>query len=91
MTGETTQTPLPDDVQAAISRNQKIEAIKLLREAWDIGLKEAKEIVEAQWDAQKVAGTTADVRKPKTESGIGRVFWALVILAVAYSLYKHFS
>lgn len=38
---------LPADVISAIQANQKIEAIKLLREARDLGLKEAKHAVEA--------------------------------------------
>ena len=38
---------LPTDVIAAIQANRKIEAIKLLREARGIGLREAKEAVDA--------------------------------------------
>jgi hypothetical protein len=37
---------LPDNVIEALRASQKIKAIKLLREQRDIGLKEAKEIVE---------------------------------------------
>ena len=37
---------LPAAVATALSQGQKIEAIKLLREAHGIGLKEAKDIVE---------------------------------------------
>ncbi len=39
--------PLPDDVLAALRDDRRIEAIKLLRNARGIGLKEAREIVEA--------------------------------------------
>ena len=38
---------LPANVITAIQAHRKIEAIKLLREAKGIGLREAKEIVEA--------------------------------------------
>ena len=41
------ESELPEDVLAAIHENRKIEAIKLLREHRNIGLKEAKEIVDA--------------------------------------------
>ena len=37
---------IPASVVAALSQGQKIEAIKLLREANAIGLKEAKDAVE---------------------------------------------
>jgi ribosomal protein L7/L12 len=37
---------LPSPVVNALSKGEKIEAIKLLREARGIGLKEAKDIVE---------------------------------------------
>ncbi len=38
--------PLPDDVLAALGADRRIEAIKLLREARGIGLKEARKIVD---------------------------------------------
>jgi ribosomal protein L7/L12 len=38
--------PLPEHVQAAIRRGDKIEAIRLLREGTGMGLAEAKEAVE---------------------------------------------
>ena len=40
--------PLPAPVLDALARGQTIEAIKLLREARGLGLKEAKDIVDAQ-------------------------------------------
>ncbi len=41
---------LPEDVLALARSGQKLEAIKLLRERTGLGLKEAKEQVEAQTD-----------------------------------------
>ena len=38
--------PLPDDVRAALSRGDKIEAVKLLRAATGLGLQEAKYLVD---------------------------------------------
>jgi ribosomal protein L7/L12 len=40
-------SPLPPEVATAASRGDKIEAIRLLREATGLGLREAKEAVEA--------------------------------------------
>ena len=48
MADESGDAALPEGVQAAIRRNRKIEAIKLLREETGLGLKEAKEEVEAR-------------------------------------------
>ncbi len=39
--------PLPDDVQEALEGGQRIEAIKRLREARGIGLKQAKTLIDA--------------------------------------------
>ena len=38
--------PLPPEAIEALSLGRKIEAIKIVRETWDISLKEAKEAVE---------------------------------------------
>ena len=39
--------PLPPDVRAAMNASNKIEAIKLIRQAGGLGLKEAKELADA--------------------------------------------
>src|ERR1700738_976652 len=44
---------LPRDVMEALRRGEKIQAIKLYRDATGVGLKEAKDIIEA---AQRQAG-----------------------------------
>jgi ribosomal protein L7/L12 len=44
---------LPRDVMEALKRDEKIQAIKLYRDATGVGLKEAKDIIEA---AQRQAG-----------------------------------
>ncbi|GAA6140642.1 ribosomal protein L7/L12 [Hydrogenophaga sp. 5NK40-0174] len=41
-----THPPVPPEVKAALDRGNKIEAIKLLREATGLGLKEAKDAVD---------------------------------------------
>jgi len=61
---QTPQDAIPPDVQAAMDRGDKILAIKLLRHATGLGLKEAKDVVEhieaggAPSVAQPIAGTT---------------------------------
>jgi hypothetical protein len=65
--GETTRE-LPADVRDAVHANRKIEAIKLLREQQSLGLKEAKEIVDAYIDENR--HVIGDQRSSR-ESGIG--------------------
>lgn len=66
---------LPPQVQAALARGQKIEAIKLLREARGMGLKEAKEAVEAH-DVEGRLGGVSVVQS----GGHGALFWLLGLL-----------
>ena len=82
------ESELPDDVQAAISANRKIEAIKLLREHRKIGLKEAKDIVDAY-----IAGhpSLAANTPPRSDTGIGRVVLVCLVLALAYAGYRFLS
>ena len=91
MSNEAAEIRLSERVQAAMRRNRKIEAIKILREEEGIGLKEAKDIIETQWPAYRDAGTTGDVRSSKMESGMGRIVWAVVVLAALYGLFRYFA
>ena len=91
MSNEAAEIRLSERVQAAMRRNRKIEAIKILREEEGIGLKEAKDIIETQWPAYRDAGTTGDVRSSKMESGMGRIVWAVVVLAALYRLFRYFA
>ena len=70
--------PLPLDVLRALDRGHKIEAVKLLRQAEGIGLREARQRVEAHLAANPGARLTT-VERP---SGVGR--WiALGVVAAA--------
>jgi ribosomal protein L7/L12 len=51
---------LPENVREALAKGQKIEAIKLLREATGIGLKEAKDIVENKSPVPDVSEKLSD-------------------------------
>jgi ribosomal protein L7/L12 len=74
--------PLPPDVLAAMERGQKIEAIRLLRDRTGMGLKEAKEAVEAS----RVGAASGSITG---SNGLGRfVLFALVLAAgaIVYTL-----
>ncbi len=79
---------LPDDVVAELEANRKVNAIKLLRARNGIGLKEAKEIVDAYVDERPVSSTRA---APKSDSGIGRIVILVIGVAVIFGLYRYFS
>lgn len=79
---------LPDDVLDALRGGNKIEAIKLLREATGLGLKEAKDLVEAhEAGGAGVAGQRSSAAAPmptvvsgRSGVGIGPIL-ALVVAA----------
>jgi ribosomal protein L7/L12 len=79
---------LPDDVLDALRDGNRIEAIKRLREATGLGLKEAKDLVEAH--AAGVAGQRSSPSAPmptvvsgRSGVGIGPILALLVAAAVA--------
>ena len=85
--GETTRE-LPADVRDAVHANRKIEAIKLLREQQSLGLKEAKEIVDAYIDENR--HVIGDQRSGR-ESGIGRILVIVIAGGIIYAAYRALS
>jgi len=77
-------TDLPPDVLAAIHISRKIEAIKLLREHQGIGLKEAKEVVDA-YMARHPERIQPD---PDASGGIGKLILFVVLIAIGYAIYR---
>jgi hypothetical protein len=73
---------------AELEANRKVNAIKLLREHQGIGLKEAKELVDAYIEQHP---TSAALRVPESDSGIGRIVVLATGVAVIYGIYKYFS
>ena len=73
----TTEPGLPAPVIEALRRGNKVEAIKLLRQQNGLGLKEAKDIVDA-------AGIEADDKAApgQVKSGGGAV-WVVVVVLLA--------
>jgi ribosomal protein L7/L12 len=84
----TDATELPEDVVAAIHANHKIKAIKLLREHRDIGLKEAKQLVDDYLGRLPPDTITGAQR---ADSGMGRILLVAAGAALIYLLYNFFS
>ena len=82
------ESQLPADALAAIHENRKIEAIKLLRDHGNLGLKEAKEIVDSY--AAEHPHLIAS-RQPKLETSLSRLVILGILLAALYALYRFFS
>lgn len=78
------ESDLPEDVIAAIRANRTIDAIKLVRQHTGLGLKEAKDIV----DAYVASNPSAVIGAPRAESGGGRLLLAGVLAAAAYAAYR---
>lgn len=80
-----TETGLPDAVVLALRRGDKIGAIKLLREQTGIGLKEAKDAVEAAEIAPDDKAAPGEVRPG---SAVGWVIAATVLAAAAWYFFR---
>ncbi len=80
---------LPTAALSALQRGSKIEAIKHVREARGIGLKEAKDVVEQYMDAnpqvkQRMAAANA-------ESARGFLGWVVLVAALALAAYYFYT
>jgi hypothetical protein len=76
---------LPPDVMEALQQGNKIEAIKRLREQTGLGLKEAKDVVDA---AQPAVRTTLQGGAPGEVVRPGRVIgWLLAIALAGLAVY----
>lgn len=79
---------LPSEVKNAVHANRKIDAIKLLRAQRNLGLKEAKEIIDAYVrENRHLIGNQRSGR----ESGIGRLLIIILIGGIVYAAYRAFS
>lgn len=93
----TAASELPPEAVAAIERGQKIEAIKITREALGIGLKEAKEAVERHQSAQppalddsrseRVPGSAGPVQRDSVGPGLRLLLVAVIVIALAALVY----
>ena len=81
------QPELPAEVVAQIQANRKVSAIKLLRASRGIGLKEAKELVDAYIDSNPPSVTK---RSSNSRSGDRGLVYIAMIIIIAYALYRYF-
>lgn len=84
----------PPAATEALRRGNKIEAIRLVREATGLGLKEAKDAVEAR---EQTLVPTVEGLSPRDGLSPGevprsrdRLWWVLIVLAIAGGLAWHF-
>jgi hypothetical protein len=81
-------SPLTPEVAAALQRGNMLEAIRILREQTGLGLKEAKDAIESQHDAQALHKRSLG-EQPK---GVGGTWWFVLIVAavlVGFYLIRH--
>ena len=83
-----TESELPSDVIDAINAGRKIDAIKLLREHRNLGLTEAKHIVDVYVQENAQLKTT---RHSRAESSVTRVVLLVIVIAAAYGAYRYFA
>ncbi len=78
----------PPDVVNALQQGRKIEAIRLMRERTGLGLKEAKDAVDAyEVQTQLMQGTGSPGEVPRSE---GAIWWVVGGVVVAWAFY-HFA
>jgi ribosomal protein L7/L12 len=86
--------PLPPEVRAELARGNKIEAIKLLRKASGLGLKEAKELVDGAESAtpSMQPGRSTGLMRGEAPGGKVRTFFVvLVVLVLGAALWMMFT
>jgi ribosomal protein L7/L12 len=79
---------LPAPVVNALSQGNKIEAIKLLREANGIGLKEAKDVVEDYIKSQPELSIKLSAIQQETKKTLLR--WVIILGALLLAIYWFF-
>jgi hypothetical protein len=83
-------SPLPTDAAVALQRGNKIEAIKIVRRASGLGLKEAKDLVEANLSAEPSLQAAYSAAQSQG-GGRGLVLWLAVVLAAGWLAYLFLS
>jgi len=78
---------LPEEVREALAAGRKIEAIKRLRVATGMSLKDAKSRI----DAQTSSGASRTHRPTEAEGGAGRLVLAAIVVAIAWIVYRFAS
>ena len=79
----------PNEAIKALERGSKVEAIKCIRIAYGVGLKEAKEIVEQF--IERSPNVKNRMVSANAESAKGGLRWLLLIAAIGVVAYYFFS
>ena len=80
---------LPDAAIAALAKGRKIEAVKIVRREWSVGLKEAKDAVDHY---QSVQDPSQRVRRsPTSGTGSGWILRFVILVAIAGTAYYLWS
>ena len=82
----TAETGLPDKVVEALKRGNKADAIKLLREQTGVGLKEAKDAVDAAVDPSSIVGPA---KSPGEGSARVKIPWMILLVVIALLAYTY--
>jgi hypothetical protein len=79
--------PVPDELPPAaleaLARGRRLEAVKIVRQAYGVGLKEAKSRV----DVYELGRPSAHPSAPRGDGGLRRVALLLALAAAAVMLY----
>jgi hypothetical protein len=81
------QLELAPEIVAAINAGRKLEAIRLLREEYGMGLVEAKDVVEELTAASESVRNSAGPQPLRMETGLGRLVLLVLIIAAAVAGY----
>ena len=79
------ETELPAKVVELIKAGRKVQAIKAVRDSHDLGLREAKEMVEAYVQENP---DLQNHRRLEAESGVGRLILFALLAAAGYVVYR---
>lgn len=79
---------LSDEVVAAVDSGNKIKAIKLLREETGVGLKEAKDVIDAL--AAERRGDPLTPTGMSEEGGAGGMIKMVIAIAAILAIYFYF-
>lgn len=80
--------PYSDEILVAVDAGRKIEAIKRLREDTGLGLKEAKDAIDAL--ARERQGKPAVAANMAEEGGAGGAIKLVVVIAIVLAIYFYF-
>jgi ribosomal protein L7/L12 len=79
---------LPPDAARALARGDKIEAIKLVRAETGLGLKQAKDWVDAQGSTPRMPTGLSPGEVPRHEGLVGWILAVVAIVAVGWFLLR---